>query len=94
MQGAPASSRGGEYIGIERGRRAAAPGAGVPVPNRRPTNQRALLLTCLATLACSLPLQGRFSKTPSLPALCECLRKAALDPRIVGVVVKVEPLAW
>ncbi|KAL4448020.1 hypothetical protein ABPG75_005239 [Micractinium tetrahymenae] len=37
--------------------------------------------------------QGRFSKTVSLPALCECLRKAALDPRVVGVCVKVEPLA-
>lgn len=37
--------------------------------------------------------QGRFSPTQSLPALCECLRKAALDPRIKGVVVKVDPLA-
>ncbi|KAL4444953.1 hypothetical protein ABPG77_004003 [Micractinium sp. CCAP 211/92] len=37
--------------------------------------------------------QGRFSKTISLPALCECLQKAALDPRVVGVCVKVEPLA-
>lgn len=32
-------------------------------------------------------------QTQSLPALCECLRKAALDPRIKGVVVKVDPLA-
>lgn len=36
--------------------------------------------------------QGRFSPTPSLPQLCECLRKAALDPRVKGLVVKVEPL--
>ena len=32
-------------------------------------------------------------QTQSLPALCECLRKAALDPRIKGVVVKIDPLA-
>lgn len=36
----------------------------------------------------SSPLQ-----TQSLPALCECLRKAAVDPRIKGVVVKIDPLA-
>lgn len=40
-----------------------------------------------------LAKQGRFSKTVSLPALCECLQKAARDPRVVGVCVKVEPLA-
>jgi len=38
-------------------------------------------------------VQPRFSSTPSLPQLCLCLRKAALDPRIVGVAIKVEPLA-
>lgn len=37
--------------------------------------------------------QGRFSQTVSLPALCDCLKKAALDPRVAGVVVKIEPLA-
>lgn len=37
--------------------------------------------------------QGRFSSTLSLPALCDCLLKAAYDPRIVGVVVKIDPLA-
>lgn len=37
--------------------------------------------------------QGRFSPTQSLPALCSCLRKAAVDPRVQGVVVKIDPLA-
>lgn len=37
--------------------------------------------------------QGRFSSTVSLPALCDCLKKAALDPRVAGVVIKIEPLA-
>lgn len=37
--------------------------------------------------------QGRFSSTVSLPALTECLKKAALDPRVSGVVIKIEPLA-
>jgi hypothetical protein len=40
-----------------------------------------------------LPVQGRFSPTVSLPALCECLKKAALDPRVAGVVVKIDPLS-
>ena len=38
-------------------------------------------------------LQGRFSPTASLPALCECLKKAAVDPRVAGLVVKMDPLA-
>lgn len=37
--------------------------------------------------------QSRFSSTLALPTLCEALIKAAYDPRIVGVVVKIDPLA-
>jgi hypothetical protein len=29
--------------------------------------------------------QGRFSPTPSLPGVCDCLLKAAYDPRICGL---------
>jgi protease-4 len=36
--------------------------------------------------------QGRFSSTTSLPELTEALRKAALDPRIKGICVKIDPL--
>ncbi|GAB4824168.1 hypothetical protein N2152v2_011214 [Parachlorella kessleri] len=36
--------------------------------------------------------QGRFSNTVSLPAVCDCLLKAAYDPRVTGVVVKIDPL--
>ena len=28
-----------------------------------------------------------------MPALCECLRKAAYDPRIAGLFVRIDPLA-
>lgn len=37
--------------------------------------------------------QSRFSQVTSLPAICECLRKAAHDPRINGVVFKIDPLS-
>jgi protease-4 len=37
--------------------------------------------------------QPRFGGTTSLPAVCDCLVKAALDPRIAGVVVRIDPLA-
>jgi protease-4 len=37
--------------------------------------------------------QGRFSSTLSLPSICDCLTKAAYDPRIAGVVVKIDPLS-
>lgn len=36
--------------------------------------------------------QGRFSSTTALPDICNALRKAALDPRIKGVCVKIDPL--
>ncbi len=36
--------------------------------------------------------QSRFSSTLSLPAICESLQKAAVDPRISGLVVKIDPL--
>lgn len=43
----------------------------------------------------SLPekVQGRFSPGTSLPVVCACLRKAALDPRINGIYIKISPLA-
>ena len=37
--------------------------------------------------------QGRFSSVVSLPDLCSVLRKAAVDPRIKGVCVKIDPLS-
>lgn len=36
--------------------------------------------------------QSRFSQTTSLPAICDSLQKAAVDPRIVGLVIKIDPL--
>lgn len=36
--------------------------------------------------------QGRLSPSTSLPAVCGCLRKAALDPRVAGVYLKISPL--
>ncbi len=36
--------------------------------------------------------QSRFSSTLSLPAICDSLQKAAVDPRITGLVVKIDPL--
>lgn len=36
--------------------------------------------------------QPRFSSTLSLPAICDSLQKAAVDPRITGLVVKIDPL--
>eukprot|EP00245_Coleochaete_scutata_P009806 TRINITY_DN3318_c0_g2_i1.p1 TRINITY_DN3318_c0_g2~~TRINITY_DN3318_c0_g2_i1.p1 ORF type:complete len:675 (-),score=159.34 TRINITY_DN3318_c0_g2_i1:158-1915(-) len=36
--------------------------------------------------------EGRFSRSVSLPQLCQNLRKAAHDPRIMGVFIKIEPL--
>jgi protease IV len=36
--------------------------------------------------------QPRFSSTLSLPAICDSLQKAAVDPRISGLVVKIDPL--
>lgn len=60
-------------------------------PWRRVKNGSALVLKLTGQVA-EQP-QGRFSSTVSLPALCECLKKAALDPRISGVVVKIDPLA-
>ena len=36
--------------------------------------------------------QPRFSKSSSLPAICEALRKAAYDPRIAGVYFKIDGL--
>lgn len=36
--------------------------------------------------------QSRFSPTTSLPAICDSLQKAAVDPRIVGLVIKIDPL--
>ena len=37
-------------------------------------------------------VQGRFAPGTSLPVLCSCLRKAALDPRISGIYLKLSPL--
>lgn len=37
-------------------------------------------------------MQSRFSSTQSLPDICNSLRKAAYDPRIKGIVVKIDPL--
>lgn len=47
-----------------------------------------------AQLSGDLPekLLGRFSSGLSLPVLCASLRKAALDPRVVGVCFRIEPL--
>ena len=36
--------------------------------------------------------QSRFSQTTSLPAICDSLQKAAVDPRVVGLVIKIDPL--
>jgi len=36
--------------------------------------------------------QPRFSSTLSLPAICDALQKAAVDPRITGLVVKIDPV--
>jgi hypothetical protein len=36
--------------------------------------------------------QSRFSSNASLPALCDCLLKAAHDPRVNGIVMKIDPL--
>jgi protease-4 len=61
------------------------------LPWRRVKSGSALVLKLSGQVA-EQP-QGRFSSTVSLPALCDCLKKAALDPRISGVVVKIDPLA-
>ena len=37
--------------------------------------------------------QSRFSSTLSVPAICDALQKAAVDPRITGLVVKIDPLS-
>eukprot|EP00850_Spirogloea_muscicola_P002204 SM000008S22293 [mRNA] locus=s8:892665:896645:+ [translate_table: standard] len=37
-------------------------------------------------------LSGQFSRMPSLPKLTENLRKAAVDPRVAGLLLKIEPL--
>jgi Peptidase family S49 len=37
--------------------------------------------------------QPRFSSNASMPALCECLRKAAYDPRVAGLFIQVDPVA-
>lgn len=37
--------------------------------------------------------QPRFSSSLALPTICDCLLKAAYDPRVTGVVVKIDPLA-
>ena len=72
------------------------------------TRRRATHLVGVSTVSCSplhtlshkcicdiVPpvLQGRFSSTASLPALCDCLHKAAYDPRVTGLIIKVDPLA-
>lgn len=36
--------------------------------------------------------QGRFAQSISLPQICENLKKAAHDPRIVGIYLKIDPL--
>jgi len=36
--------------------------------------------------------QSRFSSTTSIPAICDSLVKAAYDPRVCGLVVKIDPL--
>lgn len=36
--------------------------------------------------------QSRFSSTASLAELCDCLVKGTYDPRVVGLVVKIDPL--
>lgn len=36
--------------------------------------------------------QPRFSSSLSLPGICDSLQKAAVDPRITGLVVKIDPL--
>jgi hypothetical protein len=38
-------------------------------------------------------LKGRFDRGLSLPALVDCLEKAAYDPRISGVCFEIGPLA-
>eukprot|EP00878_Enallax_costatus_P010639 GHUV01011114.1.p1 GENE.GHUV01011114.1~~GHUV01011114.1.p1 ORF type:complete len:395 (+),score=92.88 GHUV01011114.1:241-1425(+) len=38
-------------------------------------------------------LQGRFSPGFSMPQICDSLEKAAVDPRIKGIVVEINPLA-
>lgn len=37
--------------------------------------------------------QGRFSSAMSMPLLTEALKKAAADPRIRGIAVKIDPLS-
>lgn len=37
--------------------------------------------------------QPRFSKTTSMPALCEAMRKAAFDPRISGLLLNIDLLS-
>ena len=63
-----------------------------PAPARRRFKSGSVLTLKLGGAIAEQP-QGRFSSSPSLPQLCECLRKAALDPRVKGLVVKVDPLA-
>ncbi|KAK9824686.1 hypothetical protein WJX72_012391 [[Myrmecia] bisecta] len=37
--------------------------------------------------------QGRFGSATSMPQICEALQKAAYDPRIVGIYIKLAPLS-
>lgn len=63
----------------------------VALPWRRFQSGSALVIKLSGSI--SEKLQSRFSPTPSLPALCDALEKAAYDPRITGLVVRIDPLA-
>ena len=62
-------------------------------------DQPPLLLLLLLLLPLQLEgeisdqLKGRFAPGLSVPQICDALEKAALDPRIAGVAVEINPLA-
>lgn len=60
------------------------------LPWRRFKDGSALTMKLSGSIA-ELP-QSRFSSVTSLPSICDSLIKATYDPRIVGLVVKIDPL--